>query len=430
MLTELPITNITAREILDSRGTPTVEAEVSTPLGKGCASVPSGASTGVFEAAALHDGDRRRYSGKGVQNAVANVNQKIRPKLIGFNALEQRKIDKLMCELDGTPNKEILGANATLAVSLAAAKAAANSLKLPLYRYIGGANAHILPMPMMNIINGGAHADNNIDIQEFMIMPFGASCFSAGLRMCSEIYHTLKNILRKNGYSTAVGDEGGFAPNIESDTAVLDIITAAVEDCGYTVGGDFKLALDAASSEWYSANNMYRLPKSGKTKTSEELASYWQKLCRKYPIYSIEDGCAEDDWNGWSHLTQKLGSEIKLVGDDLFVTNIERLSRGINSNIANAILIKPNQIGTLTETLDTVHTAQANGYTAILSHRSGETEDTSIADIAVAVNCGFIKSGAPCRGERICKYNRLLKIEEELGRNGKFINQQQPAKLF
>lgn len=414
MLRDLSITNIIAREILDSRGNPTVEAEVYTSIGKGRASVPSGASTGVFEAAALHDGIQKRYFGKGVQNAVANINEKIKNELIGINVLEQIKIDKILCSLDGTPNKEILGANAILAVSLACAKSAANSLKIPLYRYIGGVGSHVLPLPMMNIINGGVHADNNLDIQEFMIIPFGASCFGAGLRMCSEVYHTLKNILRKNGYSTAVGDEGGFAPNIENDSTVFDILSTAIKQAGYTVGGDFKFAIDAASSEWYAADNMYRMPKSGKTKTAEELTSYWQKLCREYPIYSIEDGCAEDDWNGWLYLTQKLDSDTKLVGDDLFVTNSERLSRGIKSNVANAILIKPNQIGTLTETLETVRIAQNNGYVSILSHRSGETEDTAIADIAVATNCGFIKSGAPCRSERICKYNRLLRIEEEL----------------
>lgn len=417
---DFKITNIIAREILDSRSNPTVEAEVYTENAMGRAAVPSGASTGVFEAAQLRDGDPCRYCGNGVKTAVDNVNGKIAKQLINRNVLDQRGIDKLLCTLDSTPNKEVLGANAILAVSLAAASAAANSLGVPLYRYIGGSNAHVLPIPMMNIINGGVHADNNIDIQEFMIMPVGASCFSAGLRMCSEVYHALKTLLSEKDCCTAVGDEGGFAPNLANDEEAFCLILDAVEKAGYKAGSDFMLAVDAAASGWYCSGGTYKAPKSGMMYDSDTLAAYWTYLSGKYPLYSIEDGAAEDDWDTWKKLTNSLGSAVRLVGDDLFVTNSERLKRGICENAANAVLIKPNQIGTLTETLDTVRIAQSSGYTAILSHRSGDTEDSIIADIAVAVNCGFIKSGAPCRSERTAKYNQLLRIESELAKNGKY----------
>ncbi len=417
---DFKITNIIAREILDSRSNPTVEAEVYTENAMGRAAVPSGASTGVFEAAQLRDGDPCRYCGNGVKTAVDNVNGKIAKQLINRNVLDQRGIDKLLCMLDSTPNKEVLGANAILAVSLAAASAAANSLGVPLYRYIGGSNAHVLPIPMMNIINGGVHADNNIDIQEFMIMPVGASCFSAGLRMCSEVYRALKTLLSEKDCCTAVGDEGGFAPNLANDEEAFCLILDAVEKAGYKAGSDFMLAVDAAASGWYCSGGTYKAPKSGMMYDSDTLAAYWTYLSGKYPLYSIEDGAAEDDWDTWKKLTNSLGSGVRLVGDDLFVTNSERLKRGIRENAANAVLIKPNQIGTLTETLDTVRVAQSSGYTAILSHRSGDTEDSIIADIAVAVNCGFIKSGAPCRSERTAKYNQLLRIEGELAKNGKY----------
>lgn len=417
----IEITDIHAREILDSRGNPTVEVEVYTERGMGRACVPSGASTGVFEAAELRDGDRKKYMGKGVKTAVSNINNKIADELIGLNVLDQRRIDKIMCDLDGTPNKENYGANAILGVSLAVAHAAANSLGIPLYHYIGGANAHVLPVPMMNILNGGVHADNNVDIQEFMIMPFGASCFSAGLRMCSEVYHTLKSVLKEKGYSTAVGDEGGFAPDLPNNEEAFEIIIQAIEKAGYVVGSDFKFAVDAASSEWYQADGSYKMPKSGKAMSREEIVAYWENLCEKYSIYSIEDSCAEDDWDGWKLLTEKLGNKIQLVGDDLFVTNTERIKRGIENGVANSVLIKINQIGTLSETLEAVRIAQNAGYTAVISHRSGETEDTTISDIAVATNSGQIKAGAPCRSERTAKYNQLLRIESELGKEGKYI---------
>lgn len=417
---DFKITSITAREILDSRGNPTVEAQVYTENAVGRAAVPSGASTGVFEAAELRDGDPCRYCGNGVKTAVNNINDKIAKQLIGHSVLDQRGIDAKMCALDATLNKENLGANAILAVSLAAASAGANSLSVPLYRYIGGINAHILPIPMMNIINGGVHADNNIDIQEFMIMPIGASCFCAGLRMCSEVYRTLKSILKERGYCAAVGDEGGFAPNLQNDEAAICLILEAVEKAGYKAGSDFMLALDAATSEWYCSGGSYKAPKSGMMYDGDTLTAYWTYLSGKYPLYSIEDGAAEDDHDTWIKLTSALGANIRLVGDDLFVTNAERLKRGIDENAANAILIKPNQIGTLTETLDTVRIAQNNGYTTILSHRSGDTEDSIIADIAVAANCGFIKAGAPCRSERTAKYNQLLRIEEELAKCGAY----------
>lgn len=410
----IEITEVFAREILDSRGNPTVEAEVFTDCGYGCAAVPSGASTGIFEAVEKRDGDKKRYMGKGVKTAVESINNEIADCIIGMNVLDQRAVDKKLCRLDNTPNKSRLGANAILAVSLAAAHAAANSLGIPLYRYIGGANAHILPVPMMNILNGGVHADNNMDIQEFMIMPTGAKAFKEGLRMSAEVFHSLKALLSERGGITSVGDEGGFAPNLASDEEALDLIVAATEKAGYKPGTDFNIALDAASSEWYQADGSYKLPKSGKIKSREELIDYWDKLSGNYPIISIEDGVAEDDWEGWQKLTERLGHKIQLVGDDLFVTNTERLEKGIKLAAANSILIKVNQIGTLTEALDAVQTAHKAGYTAVMSHRSGETEDTSIADLAVAVSAGQIKTGAPSRAERTAKYNRLLRIEEDL----------------
>lgn len=409
----IEITDVFAREVMDSRGNPTVEAEVHTAYGVGRAIVPSGASTGKYEAAELRDGDKKRYGGKGVKTAVENVNTKIADELIGMNVLEQRLIDKVMCELDGAENKSKLGANAILSVSLAVAKAAANSLGIPLYRYIGGTNAHILPVPMMNILNGGAHANNNVDIQEFMIMPFGAKSFRQGLRWCSEVFYALKEILAEMGNTTAVGDEGGFAPNLETDEQALDIIVAAIEKASYIPGEDFKIAIDAASSEW-AADGGYVLPKSGVRKSSDELIRYWADLIEKYPIYSIEDALSEEDWDGWIRLTDVLGGKVQLVGDDLFVTNPKRLMRGIELGAGNSILIKLNQIGTLTETLDAVEMAHRAGYSAVISHRSGETEDTTIADIAVAVNAGQIKTGAPSRTDRVAKYNQLLRIEEEL----------------
>ena len=410
----IEITDVFAREVIDSRGNPTVEAEVCTELGSGRAIVPSGASTGVFEAVELRDGDKDRYMGKGVKNAVENVNTKIADCIIGMNVLDQRAIDEKMCKLDSTPNKENLGANAILAVSLAAARAAADSLGIPLYRYIGGANAHILPMPMMNILNGGAHADNNVDIQEFMIMPVGAKSFKEALRKCCEVFHTLKATLSQTGNTTAVGDEGGFAPNLSADEKALDVILTAVEKAGYRPGLDFKIAIDAASSEWVQKDGSYKLPKAGVTKTREELIDYWADLVERYPIISIEDALGEDDWEGWQMLTKRLGDKIQLVGDDLFVTNTQRLKKGISLSVANSILVKVNQIGTLTETLEAVELAHKAGYTAVISHRSGETEDTTIADLAVAVNAGQIKTGAPSRTDRVAKYNQLLRIEQDL----------------
>lgn len=409
----IEIIDVFAREVMDSRGNPTVEAEVHTEDGVGRAIVPSGASTGTFEAVELRDGDKNRYSGKGVKTAVSNVNEKISDALIGLNVLDQRVLDHRMCEMDGTDNKSVLGANAILAVSLAAARAAANSLEIPLFQYIGGVNAHTLPVPMMNILNGGAHANNNVDIQEFMIMPFGAGSFRQGLRWCSEVFYALKKLLSDMGNTTAVGDEGGFAPNLKSDEEALALIVKAIESAGYKPGEDFKLAIDAASTEWVKKDG-YLLPKSGIKRTAAEMVDYWEGLCTRYPIFSIEDGLGEEDWDGWQILTERLGNKIQLVGDDLFVTNPKRLARGIQSNVANSILVKVNQIGTLTETLDAVELAHKNGYTAVISHRSGETEDTTIADIAVAVNSGQIKTGAPSRTDRVAKYNQLLRIEEEL----------------
>ncbi len=409
----IEIIDVFAREVMDSRGNPTVEAEVHTEDSVGRAIVPSGASTGAFEAVELRDGDKARYSGKGVKTAVSNVNEKISEALIGLNVLDQRVLDHKMCEMDGTDNKSVLGANAILAVSLAAARAAANSLEIPLFQYIGGVNAHTLPVPMMNILNGGAHANNNVDIQEFMIMPFGAGSFRQGLRWCSEVFYALKKLLSDMGNTTAVGDEGGFAPNLKSDEEALSLIVKAIESAGYKPGEDFKLAIDAASTEWVKKDG-YLLPKSGIKRTAAEMVDYWEGLCTRYPIFSIEDGLGEEDWDGWQILTERLGNKIQLVGDDLFVTNPKRLARGIQSNVANSILVKVNQIGTLTETLDAVELAHKNGYTAVISHRSGETEDTTIADIAVAVNSGQIKTGAPSRTDRVAKYNQLLRIEEEL----------------
>ena len=406
------IKRITAREVLDSRGFPTVECEVELMSGDmGSAIVPSGASTGEYEALELRDGTDR-YCGKGVQTAVDNVNSIIAPALVGNSALKQAQIDQLMLKMDYTDNKSKLGANATLAVSLAVAQTAAKYLKLPLYRYLGNPFSKRLPVPMMNILNGGAHASNNVDIQEFMIMPTGAKNFSQGLRQCAEIYHALKDILKSLGKSVAVGDEGGFAPNLDSDEQAVEIILKAIKKAGYSEK-DTKIALDAAASEWYQ-NGEYRLPKRGVTKSTDDLIAYFDGLCAKYPIVSIEDPLSENDWQGWAQITKKLGSKVQLVGDDLFVTNEKRLKQGIDTGAANSILIKVNQIGTLTETFAAIERAHRAGYTAVISHRSGESEDTTIADVAVAVNSGQIKTGAPCRGERTAKYNRLLRIEEEL----------------
>lgn len=403
-----------AREILDSRGNPTVEVEVFLEDGTiGHAAVPSGASTGAFEACELRDGDKARYGGKGVLKAVENVNSIIGPAIQGFDATEQAAIDKLMISLDGTDNKSKLGANAILGVSMAVARAAAKSLDLPLYQYLGGFNAKELPVPMMNILNGGAHADNNVDIQEFMIMPVGAESFTEALRSCAEVYHTLKTVLKGKGLSTGVGDEGGFAPNLESNEEALEVICEAIKAAGYEPGKDFKLAIDAASSEFYK-DGKYDLAGEGKIKTAEEMVDFYEYLVGKYPIVSIEDGLAEEDWDGWKVLTDHLGKKVQLVGDDLFVTNSKRLAKGIDMGVANSILVKVNQIGTLTEAFEAMELAKRSGYTCVVSHRSGETEDAIIADIAVAVNAGQIKTGAPARSERVAKYNQLLRIEENL----------------
>jgi enolase len=412
------IQNIIGREILDSRGNPTVEVEVILESGIiGRASVPSGASTGIYEAHELRDGDASRYLGKGVAKAVENIHTEIAPALIGKNVLDQTHLDQTMIDLDGTPNKSRLGANAILGVSLACAKAAAASQGVSLYRYVGGTNAKILPVPMMNILNGGAHASNNVDIQEFMIMPISAGSWKEALRRCAEVFHTLKVILKENKIPvTGVGDEGGYAPMLKKDEDALSLIVAAIERAGYKPGDDFMIAIDAASSEWYEEEQgVYRLPKAGKLLSRKQMVQLWQRLANKYPIISLEDGMAETDWEGWSMLTNALGKKIQLVGDDLFVTNTQRLQQGIEAGIGNSILIKVNQIGTLTETLDAIAMANRSGYTAIISHRSGETEDTTIADLAVALNAGQIKSGAPSRSDRVAKYNQLLRIEEELG---------------
>ena len=414
------ITDVYAREIMDSRGNPTVEVEVYLEDGTiGRAAVPSGASTGQFEAVELRDSDSPRYLGKGVLQAVANVNDIIAPAILGFDASEQVAIDRIMIELDGTPNKAKLGANAILGVSMAVARAAAESYDLPLFQYLGGTNAKELPVPMMNILNGGAHADNNVDIQEFMIMPIGATSFMEALRYCAEVYHTLKSVLKAKGLATGVGDEGGFAPNLGSNEEALQVITEAIEKAGLVVGKDIVFAIDAASSEFYK-DGKYHLAGEGKVKTAAEMVEYYAELCEKYPIYSIEDGLAEEDWEGWKLLTDCLGKTVQLVGDDLFVTNTERLSRGIKEDTANAILIKVNQIGTLTETFDAIEMAKRAGYTAVISHRSGETEDSTIADIAVAVNAGQIKTGAPARSERVAKYNQLLRIEDMLAETAQY----------
>jgi enolase len=412
------IIDVRAREILDSRGNPTLEVEVMTEGGAlGRAAVPSGASTGKHEAVELRDGDKKRYLGRGVLKAVENVNEIICNELIGFDAFEQRAIDKLMIELDGTPNKAKLGANAILGVSLAVAKAAAKESKQPLYRYLGGVNAHVLPVPLMNILNGGSHADNSIDFQEFMIMPVGAETFKEGLRMGVEVFHALKTVLKKKGFSTNVGDEGGFAPNIKSNVEAIEIVLIAIEAAGYKAGEDIMIAMDAAVSEFYDEKTgMYHFHKStGDKLSSKDMVAFWTDWANKYPILSIEDGLAEDDWDGWAALTASIGDRVQLVGDDLFVTNVNRLQQGIDNDIANSILIKVNQIGSLSETIDAVNLATRNGYTSIMSHRSGETEDTTIADLAVALNCGQIKTGSASRSDRIAKYNQLLRIEEELG---------------
>ncbi|WP_028992665.1 phosphopyruvate hydratase [Thermoanaerobacter thermocopriae] len=416
------IIDIFAREILDSRGNPTVEVEVELDSGAvGRAAVPSGASTGAFEAVELRDGDKSRYLGKGVLKAVRNVNDVIAPELIGMEAQDQVAIDKTMIELDGTPNKSKLGANAILGVSLAVAKAAAEECGLPLYQYIGGVNAKTLPVPMMNILNGGKHADNNVDIQEFMIMPVGAPNFREALRMCSEVYHNLKNVLHSKGLSTTVGDEGGFAPNLTSNEEAIQVILEAIEKAGYVPGDDVVLALDPASTELYKEDGKYHFEGEGIVRTSEEMVDFWEQLVNKYPIVSIEDGLAEEDWEGWKLLTERLGEKIQLVGDDLFVTNTQRLLKGINMGVANSILIKLNQIGTLTETLDAIEMAKRAGYTAVVSHRSGETEDSTIADLVVGVNAGQIKTGAPARTDRVVKYNQILRIEEVLGSTAQYL---------
>ncbi len=411
---------IHGREVLDSRANPTVEVDVILDCGAiGRAGIPSGASTGTFEAVELRDKDKKRYLGKGVLTAVQNVNEKIAPVLKGKDALEQGEIDALMLELDGSDNKGRLGANAILGVSLAAARAAANALGLPLYRYFGGINACLLPVPMMNILNGGQHADNNVDIQEFMILPVGAQNFREALRMGAEVYHSLKKVLHEMGLSTGVGDEGGFAPNLTSNEDSLQLIVRAIEAAGYEPGSEVSLALDVAATELFEGGK-YHLRGEGLEMSSEKLVDYYVKMVEKYPIVSIEDGLAEEDWEGWQLLTQALGEKINLVGDDLFVTNPRRLERGIEEGVANSILIKMNQIGTISETLQTMQMAFQRGYSCVVSHRSGETEDTALADLAVALNCGFVKTGAPARAERVAKYNRLLRIEEGLGKAARF----------
>lgn len=416
------ITDIYAREVLDSRGNPTVEVEVWTETDAyGIAMVPSGASTGAFEAIELRDNEKNRYLGKGVLKAVENVNTIIAEEIIGMDVFEQVAIDNLLIELDGTENKARLGANAILGVSLAVAKAAANELGIPLYQYIGGVNAKVLPVPMMNILNGGEHADNNVDIQEFMVMPVGAANFREALRMGAEVFHNLKAVLKGKALNTAVGDEGGFAPNLSSNEEALKTIMEAIERAGYTPGKDVVLALDVAATELYDKEkNIYRLAGENRELTSDEMIDYYVELVGKYPIVSIEDGLAEEDWDGWKKLTEKLGNKIQLVGDDLFVTNTERLEKGIGMNVANSVLVKLNQIGTLTETLNTIEMAKTHGYTAVISHRSGETEDTTIADLAVATNAGQIKTGAPSRTDRTAKYNQLLRIEDMLGPSAQY----------
>ncbi|MDA9820551.1 phosphopyruvate hydratase [Salibacteraceae bacterium] len=417
------ISNISAREILDSRGNPTIEVEVVTESGaRGIAAVPSGASTGIHEAVELRDGEENRYMGKGVLRAVQNVNESINNELRGSLVFNQAGIDQFLIDLDGSPNKGNLGANAILGVSLAVAKAAAQNHGMPLYRYVGGVNARTLPVPMMNILNGGSHADNSIDFQEFMVMPFGADTFSESLRMGVEVFHHLKKVLSANGFATNVGDEGGFAPNLGSNEEAIEYVLKAIENAGYKPGEDIYIAMDAASSEYYlDDEKVYHFHKSdGRKLNSDEMADYWTAWTKKYPIISIEDGMAEDDWAGWASQTKAIGDKVQLVGDDLFVTNTERLSRGVKENIANSILVKVNQIGTLTETIEAVNMATRNQYTSVMSHRSGETEDTTIADLAVALSTGQIKTGSASRSDRVAKYNRLLKIEEELGAEAYF----------
>lgn len=411
------IVKIVARQILDSRGNPTVEVDVHTSSGNiGRAAVPSGASTGVHEAVELRDGDKAYYLGKGVTKAVSNVNTIIAEALFGVSVFEQKSIDQRLIELDGTPNKSKLGANAILGVSLAVAKAAALESNLSLYSYIGGVGAVTMPVPMMNILNGGSHADNLIDIQEFMVMPFGAKSFSEGLRWGTEIFHHLKSVLKSKGMSTNVGDEGGFAPNLGSNEEAIQVVLEAIEKAGFTAGKDVFIALDAASSEFYK-NGKYVFESTGEERTSAEMVDFWKEWCEKYPIISIEDGLAEDDWDGWKLLTETIGEKVQLVGDDLFVTNTKRLEEGIEKGVANSILVKVNQIGSLTETIEAVQLATKNGYTSVMSHRSGETEDNTIADLAVALNCGQIKTGSASRSDRMAKYNQLLRIEEELGKS-------------
>ena len=417
------IVRVRARQILDSRGNPTVEAEVITESGiMGRAAVPSGASTGKHEAVELRDADKKMYNGKSVMQAVKNVNNAIEKELVGMSIFDQKMIDKVMINADGTNNKSKLGANAILAVSLAVAHAGANECGMPLYRYVGGVNAHVLPVPMLNILNGGVHADNKIDFQEFMIMPFGADSFSEALRMGVEVFHELKSVLKKKGYSTNVGDEGGFAPDIQSNQEAIETVLKAIDEAGYSPGKEIWIAMDAASSElWDDKKKKYVFNKSGGGElSSDEMVDFWKKWIRKYPIVSIEDGLAEDDWTGWSRLTNEVGKDVQLVGDDLFVTNVKRLRKGIQDHIANSILIKVNQIGTLSETIDAIDLAHRNSYTCVMSHRSGETEDTTIADLAVALNCGQIKTGSASRSDRVAKYNQLLRIEEELGSDAYF----------
>lgn len=418
MLNYLKIVRTFGREVLDSRGNPTVEAivvvknDITGELIEGCAMVPSGASTGAYEAVELRD-ETERYFGKGVQKAVENIEKLIHPALVGKNITRQREIDETMMVLDGTENKSKLGANAMLAVSMACAKAAANALHMPLYRYLGGAQAHTLPIPMMNILNGGAHSDNSLDVQEFMILPVGACCIKEGIRWCAEIYHTLKKLLKERGLATGVGDEGGFAPDLDSEMEAIELIMEAIHQAGYAPGREVMISLDIAASEWKSTENgQYLLPKQKRSYSTKELIDEWEELAEKYPVFSVEDPLDENDWIGWQELTKRVGNKAILVGDDLFVTNKKRLQSGIEKNCANAILIKPNQIGTITETIETVQLAQKQGYKTIMSHRSGETEDTFIADLAVALNTGYIKTGAPCRGERTAKYNRLIAIED------------------
>ena len=423
------IKSIKGRQILDSRGNPTVEVDVELADGAvGRAAVPSGASTGSHEAVELRDGDPSKFQGKGVLKAVNNIKKIIAPAIVGMSALKQEAIDRMMIELDGTPNKGKLGANAILGVSLAVAHAAANSQGMPLYRYLGGKEAHLLPVPLMNILNGGKHAEDSVDLQEFMVVPAGAKSFAHALQIGSEVYHALKKVLKKKGANTAVGDEGGFAPRLATNKEAVEVILAAIEAAGYKPGKDCFIALDPASTEFYK-NGKYVLAKEGVSYTSAEMVKYYSKLVADYPIISIEDGMAEDDWDGWKLLNKKLGSKIQLVGDDLYTTNKERLSRGIKERASNSILIKLNQIGTLSETLEVMNVAKKAGWTSVVSHRSGETEDTTISDLAVAMNCGQIKSGAPCRSERVAKYNRLLRIEEELGKRARYAGKEAFASL-